>query len=98
MNAGSLVWESPIADLRGGIKRLRVGATPATADAFPFTLLARQPHGREEVWVVRDWNPSMRGALAARGVDLIDVIDLDLEECYLELLRTLGAKKEIHAS
>jgi ABC-2 type transport system ATP-binding protein len=97
IDAGSLAWESPIAELRG-IKRLRVGAAPATADTFPFTRLAREVHGREEVWVVRGWKPSMRGALAARGVELRDVIDLDLEECYMELLRTVRPEEGIHAS
>jgi ABC-2 type transport system ATP-binding protein len=98
MKDGALAWETPIDDLRGTIKRLRLGPAPhGSTDALPFTLLARERHGREEIWVVRGWEPGMGALLAGRGVDLRQVIDLELEECYVELMRT-PAVESSHAS
>jgi hypothetical protein len=40
----------------------------------------------------------MRGALAARGVELREVIDLELEDSYVELMRAPEPGKEAHAA
>jgi ABC-type multidrug transport system ATPase subunit len=96
MDHGRLVAETPLEALRGSIKRLRVQAAPGTLGPLPFTLLSREPHGREEVWAVRGWEPEMGGELAARGVAVHGVMDLDLEECYVALLRT-PAPEDVHA-
>jgi ABC-2 type transport system ATP-binding protein len=97
MSDGALVSEAPMESLRRSVKRLRVAAGPAPEDAaLPFTLLSRQARGREEVWAVRGWEPAMAGALTARGVEVKEVLDLDLEECYVELLR--GGKDGLHAA
>jgi len=96
MDGGRLVAETPLEALRGSIKRLRVEAAPGMLGPLPFTLLSREPHGREEVWAVRGWEPQMGGDLAARGVALRGVMDLDLEECYVALLRT-PAPEDVHA-
>lgn len=96
MDGGRLVAETPLDALRGSIKRLRVEAAPGTLGPLPFTLLSREPRGREEVWAVRGWEPEMGGELAARGVALHGVVDLDLEECYVALLRTT-APEDVHA-
>ncbi|MFL5381181.1 MAG: hypothetical protein ACJ8GN_01520 [Longimicrobiaceae bacterium] len=39
----------------------------------------------------------MAGALAASGVELKEVVDLDLEDCYVELLRGDMRKEAVHA-
>jgi len=96
MDGGRLVAETPLEALRGSIKRLRVEAAPGMLGPLPFTLLSREPHGREEVWAVRGWEPGMGGDLATRGVALRGVMDLDLEECYVALLRT-PAPEDVHA-
>ena len=95
MDDGRLISETPLAELRGSIKRLRVGAGDAQP-GLPFQLLSRKPRGREEVWVVRGWEPGMGGALAERGVELREVVDLDLEECYVELLRNRAHPEVAH--
>jgi hypothetical protein len=63
--------------------------------AAPFTLLGRTPTaGSEEEWGVRGWQPDMGAWLTAQGATLREVIDLDLEESFVELLssaRTGGA-------
>jgi ABC-type multidrug transport system ATPase subunit len=99
MNGGRLVAEMPLEEFRGSIKRLRVAAAPRPEPpGLPFALLSREPHGREEVWAVRGWEPAMAGALAARGVELKEVVDLDLEESYVVLLRNGGAGEVPHAA
>jgi len=95
MDDGRLVTEVPMNDLKNGTKRLRVaGAPPPPALAqTPFVLLAREPatNGGGETWVVRDWKPEMTGYFETIGAQLQDVIDLDLEEGFVELLRTFRA-------
>ena len=62
---------------------------PPTAAGAPFMILAReQANGGAETWVVRDWEPEMAAYFATIGAALNDVIDLDLEEGFVELLRT----------
>ena len=88
MDGGRLVAEMPLEAFRGSIKRLRVEPGAALdGEALPFTVLSRVERGREELWSVRGWEPGMDGVLESRGVRLRGVLDLDLEECYVELLR-----------
>ena len=89
MDDGRLIIEVPMERLKNGIKRLRIGGTPATADNAPFVLLAREPaNGTGETWLVRGWEPHMAMYFDGPGVSLHEVIDLDLEEGFVELLRT----------
>lgn len=95
MDGGSLIAEMPMNTFRSGIKRLRVSGAPPVLPAAPFTLLGRTATaGSEEEWGVRGWQPDMGAWLTAQGATLREVIDLDLEESFVELLssaRTGGA-------
>jgi len=94
MDDGRLIIELPMERFKNGIKRLRVGGTPATPDNPPFVLLAREPaNGTGETWLVREWEPQMAAFFDACGVPLHQVIDLDLEEGFVELLRTFRAPR-----
>jgi ABC-2 type transport system ATP-binding protein len=89
MDDGRLLAEMPMATFRGGIKRLRVSKAPLDRGTLPFTLLSRGvTAGREEEWVVRGWQPAMQEYFAAGESELREVIDLDLEESFVELLRS----------
>jgi ABC-2 type transport system ATP-binding protein len=89
MDGGRLLAEMPMATFRGGIKRLRVAKAPVDRGILPFTLLSRgATTGREEEWVVRGWQPAMREYFSAAESELREVIDLDLEESFVELLRS----------
>jgi ABC-2 type transport system ATP-binding protein len=89
LDDGRLLAETPMAKLKNGIKRLRVRAAPAGVGAMPFVLLDRRPsNGSGEMWVVRDWSPEMSSYFDGIGASLDDVIDLDLEDSFVELLRT----------
>jgi ABC-2 type transport system ATP-binding protein len=89
MDGGRLIAEMPMATFRGGIKRLRVSRAPIDRGALPFTLLSRGVAvGRDEEWVVRGWQPAMREYFSGGGSELREVIDLDLEESFVELLRS----------
>ena len=89
MDGGRLVAEMPMTTFRGGIKRLRVAKGPLDRGDFPFTLLSRgTTAGREEEWVVRGWQPAMREYFQTGDSELREVIDLDLEESFIELLRS----------
>lgn len=89
MDEGRLVVELPMIQFRSGIKRLRVsGVNGATLGSAPFTVLGREKQeGSLEAWVVRGWNSDMHAWFAAAGVTLREVVDLDLEEGFVELLR-----------
>ncbi len=91
LDDGRLVTESPMEQLKNGIKRLRVARPPADVGAAPFALLARESspgNGGVETWVVRGWDQEMASYFASVGAALEDVIDLDLEDSFVELLRT----------
>lgn len=91
MDGGRLVAELPMHHFKNGIKRLRVANAPEDVAEVPFTLLSRSPdngRGSTETWIVRDWEAPMRHYFDGVGATVRDVIDLDLEEGFVELLRS----------
>ena len=89
MDDGRLITEVPMERFKNGIKRLRVSGAPRTPADGPFVVLAREPtNGSGETWLVRDWEPRMASYFDGPGVSLHEVIDLDLEDGFVELLRT----------
>ncbi|HEV8264680.1 MAG TPA: ABC transporter ATP-binding protein [Gemmatimonadales bacterium] len=89
MDRGRLVAELPMQSFKNGIKRLRVANPPALPGDTPFVLLARETaNGALETWTVRGWQAPMGQYFEGVGASLREVIDLDLEEGFVELLRT----------
>jgi len=87
LDQGRMVAELPMQEFKSGLKRLRVGAGAAVASA-PFSILAREAAGvGGELWTVRGWRPEMSGWFPDTH-PLREVLDLDLEEAFVELLRT----------
>jgi hypothetical protein len=78
-------------DFKNGIKRLRVAHAPEAVAGSPFRVLSREPAGSEETWVVRGWEPRMAAWVGAANAELKEVVDLDLEEGFVELLRASRA-------
>ena len=97
MDRGRLVAEVPMHSFKNGIKRLRIRNAPAQVGDAPFVLLARERGdgaSGTEVWVVRGWQPTMYQYFEGIGAVLQDVVDLDLEEGFVELLRTARSPRE----
>jgi ABC-2 type transport system ATP-binding protein len=89
MDQGRLVTELPMERFKNGIKRLVVSGAPPAVAAAPFSLLSRERNGAvTETWLVRGWEPGMHGYFESVGASLQRVIDLDLEDGFVELLRT----------
>jgi ABC-2 type transport system ATP-binding protein len=89
LDRGRLLAELPMHTFKNGIKRLRVGRAPAMLPDTPFVVLAREfGDGAAETWIVRGWQGPMTQYFEGIGADLREVIDLDLEEGFVELLRT----------
>jgi ABC-2 type transport system ATP-binding protein len=88
MDHGRLLAEMPMQEFKNGIKRLRVASAPEHITDAPFTLLSRDKasHGAEQ-WIVRGWNDSMGEFIGAHGATLREVVDLDLEDGFVEILR-----------
>ena len=90
MDRGRLVAEMPTDTFKRGIKRLRVVGAPGTLDSPPFTVLSRQlsDGGKEvESWVVRGWEDQMSEYFSGLGATVQEIIDLDLEDGFVELLK-----------
>jgi len=87
LDEGNLVAELPMAEFKNGIKRLRVVRAPAVVTGAPFVVLSREPSDGEQTWVVRGWEPRMAEWLSTANAELREVVDLDLEEGFVELLR-----------
>jgi ABC-2 type transport system ATP-binding protein len=89
MDRGWLIAELPMQSFKNGIKRLRVSNAPAMLGDAPFVVLSREPgEGAHELWLVRGWQPPMTQFFDGIGANLREVVDLDLEEGFVELLRT----------
>jgi ABC-2 type transport system ATP-binding protein len=96
LDRGRLVAELPMQSFKNGIKRLRVQQAPAEPGDTPFVLLARESGdglSSGEIWVVRGWQAPMQQYFPGVGATLQDVIDLDLEEGFVELLRTARSRR-----
>lgn len=90
MDHGELVAQMPMTHFKNGIKRIRVDDAPQAPDEPPFVILSRhQTNGRaaSETWIVRGWEDPMRHYFDGVGATVRDVVDLDLEEGFVELLR-----------
>ena len=89
MDDGRLITESPMEKLKHGTKRLVVSGAPADIGNPPFRMLSRESsNGTGESWVVGDWEPDMTSYIENLGGSVRDVIDLDLEDGFVELLRS----------
>ncbi|HEY9228699.1 MAG TPA: ABC transporter ATP-binding protein [Gemmatimonadaceae bacterium] len=89
MDRGRLVAELPMQEFKDGIKRLSVANAPERLATTPFTVLARRPYnGSGEQWLVRGWSNEMSEYFTPNGATLREVVDLDLEEGFVELLRS----------
>lgn len=90
MDGGRLVTEVPMTRLKNGTKRLRISGLPADQTGLapaPFVRLAREQLGPRETWIVRNWEPAMAEYFPSQGVSLDEIVDLDLEDGFVELLR-----------
>jgi len=88
MDDGRVVTEVPMEKLKQGTKRLVVSGAPATIGATPFVVLSRERSNGAERWIVGQWEPEMKSYFEGVGASLVDVIDLDLEDGFVELLRS----------
>lgn len=97
LDDGALVAELPMEEFKRGIKRIRVLDPPAALSEPPFTLLARKPSVAEagETWIVRGWEEGMASYVETSGGRLREVSDLDLEEGFVELLRSARTKEAV---
>src|SRR5215212_1461549 len=94
MDHGRLLAEMPMQEFKNGIKRLRIAGAPEEIANPPFTLLSRdkESNGAEQ-WIVRGWTDSMGEFIGARGATLREVVDLDLEDGFVEILRASRANR-----
>ena len=91
LDDGELVAELPMQSFKNGIKRIRVTDPPAMPGDTPFVLLSRSSiNGLSvgETWIVRGWQQPMTQYFEGVGATVREVIDLDLEEGFVELLRS----------
>ena len=88
MDRGRLVAELPMQTFKDGIKRLRVAGAPTELANMPFVMLKRdRSNGATEDWIVRGWLPEMQAYIEDSGGAVHEVIDLDLEDGFVEMLR-----------
>lgn len=92
MDRGSLVAELPMQQFKDGIKRLSVLNPPDAVSNTPFTVLTRRETASGEQWLVRGWSSEMREYFEPQGATLREVVDLDLEDGFVELLRSFRGK------
>jgi ABC-2 type transport system ATP-binding protein len=94
MDRGRLVAELPMQSFKNGIKRLRLHGAPAALGDTPFVVLDREYADGAETWIVRGWQAPMAQYIGGLGATLREVVDLDLEEGFVELLRTARTPRQ----
>jgi ABC-2 type transport system ATP-binding protein len=89
MDRGRLVAELPMQRFKGGIKRLYVSGAVTELATAPFVVLKREREAGSslEQWIVRGWESGMQSHIESRGAAVREVIDLDLEDGFVEMLR-----------
>jgi len=94
MDHGNLLVEMPMQEFKNGIKRLRLASAPADLSNAPFTLLSREEESNgSQQWLVRGWTDGMHEFFTGRGATVREVVDLDLEEGFVEILRSSRANR-----
>jgi len=88
LDNGKLVVELPMHGFKNGIKRIRLAHAPSLVGDTPFVMLQREVSGLEQVWVVRGWQAPMVQWFEGVGAEVREIVDLDLEEGFVELLRS----------
>ncbi|MGH8435007.1 MAG: ABC transporter ATP-binding protein, partial [Pseudomonas sp.] len=95
LDNGHLISEVPIETLKSGMKRLRVSGAPRTIPVTPFKVLERAAESRDgEVWLVQGWQTDQLEWFTRSGIDLREVIDLDLEEGFVALMHSRSKQRE----
>jgi len=92
LDRGRLVAGCRCTAFKQGIKRLRIARAPSLVGDTPFVVLAREHTSEDEIWVVRGWQQPMTQWFDGVGAELKEIVDLDLEEGFVELLRTARSK------
>lgn len=87
LDRGRLVAELPMHAFKNGIKRVRLDHAPSLIGDTPFLLVSRQQSALDQVWVVRGWQPTMVQWFEGVGAEVKEIVDLDLEEGFVEMLR-----------
>jgi ABC-2 type transport system ATP-binding protein len=90
MDQGRLVSEMPMEEFKNGIKRLRIIDPPSRYDHSPFEVLLREPVNGGvpgEMILVQGWHADMAEYFGGVGASLREVVDLDLEDGFVEMLR-----------
>jgi ABC-2 type transport system ATP-binding protein len=93
MDGGRLITASPMEKLKHGTKRLLLSGVPREIGNPPFRMLSRgSSNGAGESWVVGGWEPAMAAYIENLGATVREVIDLDLEDGFVELLRSFRGR------
>ena len=88
LDHGRLVADLPMHGFKQGIKRLRIARAPSLIGDTPFVILMREQTTADEIWVVRGWQAPMTQWFDGVGAEIKEIVDLDLEEGFVELLRS----------
>ena len=92
LDDGKMLAEMPMEAFKNEIKKLRILDPPDTLEAgLPFQVLGRQAGdalAAGETWIVRGWDETMAPVLTETGARIREVVHLDLEEGFVELLRS----------
>jgi ABC-2 type transport system ATP-binding protein len=87
VDRGRMVAELPMHAFKNGIKRIRIESAPSLLGDTPFVVVAREQTTMDEIWVVRGWQQPMTQWFDGAGARVKEIMDLDLEEGFVELLR-----------
>jgi ABC-2 type transport system ATP-binding protein len=87
VDQGRMIAELRMEEFRNGIRRIRLVQPAGVVTDTPFHLHSRRASlGREEEWIVQGWRDELRSWFDVNRIEVREIVHLDLEECFVELL------------
>jgi ABC-2 type transport system ATP-binding protein len=93
LHKGRLQLRASLEQVKRQVKRLRAVYAESVPKAFPVADLLRvQRNGHQAVLTVAEYRPDLPETLRSAGAESVEVIDLSLEEIFVEIVK--GARDE----
>jgi ABC-2 type transport system ATP-binding protein len=88
IHEGKLRLRASLEQLKGDFKKIRAVYPDAVPDTFPVDSLVRtEINAHQALLTVSSYAPAMEAALQAAGAESIEVLDLSLEEVFVETVK-----------
>jgi len=88
IHQGKLRLRGSLEEIKGDFKKLRVVYPNVVPEVFPFNNIVRaESNHHQALLTVSKYDPSMDDVLMGNGAESVEVLDLSLEEIFVETVK-----------